>query len=308
MLDELMKPSTASQPESWVSGKANAQYPHVITSNERGKWVPEEGFGWVDKENSWEVVWQPGTAHSHYSNVIASADEGNWKPALGYDWVDKNNSWAVAWKAGMPITNYPNVVASETEGYFQPAPGYGWIDRAKLTVQWNPGKVHTTDNGLISGQSEGEWITKNQSNSSEIPKYRDYPVDNAYIGSHAEVVLSTDKDRAYRTRLREASKSKINFAGEFIFATWGCGTSCATGAIVSAKTGAVFHLPFSVCCWKGPMDEHFNNIDFRINSRLVVFAGLINEDGTHGAHFYEFTGTDLKHIKTIPVAEDSSSL
>ena len=40
---------------------------------------------------------------------------------------------------------------------------------------------------------------------------------------------------------------------------------------------------------------------------MIVAAGLIDENSAHGSHFYEFTGTEFKHIKTIPVARNQIS-
>ncbi len=142
---------------------------------------------------------------------------------------------------------------------------------------------------------------KNSSVTAEdnrVPQFRDYPASNIYTGKRAEVMLSTADEKAYRTRLREASKQPANFAGEYVLTVWGCGTSCIHGAVVNLKTGHAVFLPGSVCCWNGEGD----NLEFRINSRLLVAAGVINEDSEHGAHFYEFTGREFKYLKTIPVA------
>jgi len=136
---------------------------------------------------------------------------------------------------------------------------------------------------------------------TRVPQFQNYHVSNAYIGKPAQVVLSTADEKAFRTRLREASKQPANFAGEYVLTAWGCGTSCIYGAAVSLKTGRVVFLPGSICCWDGDGER----LDFRINSRLFVAAGLINEEGEHGAHFYEFTGREFKHLKTIPVARNN---
>ncbi|MDP3818295.1 MAG: hypothetical protein Q8Q57_04775 [Methylotenera sp.] len=136
--------------------------------------------------------------------------------------------------------------------------------------------------------------------NTSVPKFQDYPVSTSYIGNPAKVVLSSDKEKSFRTRLTEASKQKANFAGEYVVTGWGCGTSCIHGAAVSLKTGRVVFWPGSICCWEGDGER----LDFRINSRLIVAAGRINEGDEYGAHFYEFTGSEFKHIKTIPIDKD----
>lgn len=93
----------------------------------------------------------------------------------------------------------------------------------------------------------------------------------------------------FRTRLREAAREKPNFAGRYILTTWGCGTSCLMGAVIDAKTGRVYWLPGSICCWGYDTDENFEPIVARLDSRLLVLSGMINEEeGTNGTHFYKF--------------------
>ena len=134
------------------------------------------------------------------------------------------------------------------------------------------------------------------------PKFSEY-LSDIYDGPRAKVNLLTDFDKNFRTRIRNTQSQPINFAGEYILSTWGCGTSCLMGVAVSARTGQVVELPGSVCCWKGAGERTI----FKKNSRLLVLAGLINENGQHGAHFYELKNNEFIHIKTIPVKEDELS-
>src|SRR5205807_983842 len=109
--------------------------------------------------------------------------------------------------------------------------------------------------------------------------------------------------RTYRTRLREAAKGKPNFAGHFIVTGWGCGTECLEGAIIDAKTGRVFMLPFTLCCWGPPIvvDENFKPMEFRLNSKLIVLSGARNEkEGDFATRFYKFENNQLTLIKSIP--------
>jgi hypothetical protein len=134
---------------------------------------------------------------------------------------------------------------------------------------------------------------------SRAPRFRDYPVSEAYIGKNAPVVLKPD-DMMYRTRLREAAKKKPNFAGHYILAAWGCGAQCLMGAVIDARTGKVFWLPHTGCCWGSDVDERFEPIEFRLESSLVVFSGLRNEkEGDDGAHFYKFEKGRFQHIKSV---------
>src|SRR5438552_7000827 len=48
------------------------------------------------------------------------------------------------------------------------------------------------------------------------------------------------KAKTFRTNLREGLSGGVNFAGHFILATWGCGSSCQQSGIIDGKTGSVF--------------------------------------------------------------------
>jgi hypothetical protein len=133
---------------------------------------------------------------------------------------------------------------------------------------------------------------------ASVPQYRDYAAARTHFGPNAPVVL-TKQGITYRTRLRGAAREEPNFAGNYVLTYWGCGTSCVTGAVVDVATGEVTWLPFSICCATST-DSGFNPINFKPNSRLVVFAGLRNEEQPMGAHFYWFDGHAFHFIATVP--------
>jgi hypothetical protein len=62
--------------------------------------------------------------------------------------------------------------------------------------------------------------------------------------------------------LREGAKQGPNFAGHYTVVMWGCGSDCMEVAVVDAKTGHVYFVPFTV----SPSME----ADYRSNSRLFV--------------------------------------
>jgi hypothetical protein len=133
-----------------------------------------------------------------------------------------------------------------------------------------------------------------------IPRFKDYPVTTSYIGRNAPVKL-TGGDRTFRTRLREAAKEKPNFAGHYILTTWGCGTSCLMGAVIDAKTGKVYWLPGSICCYGYDTDDNFEPVIVRLDSRLIVLSGMINEEeSTNGTHFYKFENGKFKLVRSVP--------
>jgi hypothetical protein len=144
---------------------------------------------------------------------------------------------------------------------------------------------------------------------ARIPQFKDFPANGNYAGKNAPVII-TRRDRMFRTILREAAKEQPNFAGHYILAAWGCGAGCLMGAVIDANTGKVHWFPHSICCWSEiERDDGFTPIAFRLNSRLIVFTGLRNEqERDQGAHFYEFGKTGFKYIRTIKSAMNDQQL
>lgn len=134
--------------------------------------------------------------------------------------------------------------------------------------------------------------------AAEVPQFRDYPAVRTHYGPSAPIKLAKE-DMMFRTRLRAAAKKHPNFAGNFVLETWGCGTTCLMGAAINLATGRVVQIPFSICCAKTG-DPRFNPIEFRPNSRLIIFAGLRNEEESMGAHYYEFDGHEFRFLITVP--------
>lgn len=131
---------------------------------------------------------------------------------------------------------------------------------------------------------------------SGTPQFKDYPVTEIFSGKAAPLVLTKD-DTMFQTRLREAARQKPNFAGHYILATWGCGAGCRDGAVIDAKTGKVYWIPHTTCCWKNGVEQP---IEFRLESKLVVFSGARNEkEGDNGAHFYKFENGQWTHIRSV---------
>lgn len=123
-----------------------------------------------------------------------------------------------------------------------------------------------------------------------------------YAAKSAPVII-TSKDRMYRTRLKEAAQQKPNFAGHYILTTWGCGTECLMGSRNRRqyRKSTVDSARIRFAAGTKSSDTRASiPIEFRLNSRLIVFTGIRNEqDGDQGAHFYEFGPTGFKHIRTI---------
>jgi hypothetical protein len=92
---------------------------------------------------------------------------------------------------------------------------------------------------------------------NKVPRFKDYPVSEVYIGKNAPLVLSRD-DMRFRTRLREAAHEKPNLAGHYIRAAWGCGAECLMGVVGDAKTGKVYWLPHTLVAGDSMLTKNSN--------------------------------------------------
>ena len=132
------------------------------------------------------------------------------------------------------------------------------------------------------------------------PQFSDYSVPKHYAGPRvAPKIKPNTAAWHFRTRIREAVQGKPNFAGHYILASWGCGAECLSTAIIDVKTGAVYFVDFTVCCWyntpasaasatHSDAVDTLAPVDFRLSSKLIIFTGLLNEEGNKGPHYFKF--------------------
>lgn len=82
--------------------------------------------------------------------------------------------------------------------------------------------------------------------------FKDYSFENYKTGkikpkTKAKINYSSNPTAtSYKTRIKNKYKTgKINFASFYIAVTWGCGTGCASGAMVDTRDGKVYDLPIN---------------------------------------------------------------
>lgn len=131
-----------------------------------------------------------------------------------------------------------------------------------------------------------------------VPQFKDFAVAKIHKGKAAPPAIIDSETRTYRSALRKAAAGRVNFAGRYIVATWGCGAACAMGAIINAASGQVTMLPFTISGWRAVHDG-FTPIAFRPDSRLMVFSGRRNEQGEMGRHYYVLERGKLKFLRTV---------
>lgn len=135
-----------------------------------------------------------------------------------------------------------------------------------------------------------------------MPMFYEFPAVEQDVGYHAPL-LTAPRATAFRTRLREAASKPENFAGHFRLTTWGCGTGCAQGAVVDHATGRVTFLPAVSGSKKLGNDPLFDPYLFHGDSRLLVVAGKIDDEGADELHFYAFDGQAFKHLSDSPYVD-----
>jgi hypothetical protein len=142
--------------------------------------------------------------------------------------------------------------------------------------------------------------------------FKDHSVAEIYKGKNAPLKLSREENRLYGEKLQYTIENygEVEFAGHYIVAIWSCGMWCEWSAFIDAKTGKVYwwngilsycfpHLDSDFAC-----NEDFSSVEYRIDSKLIVFFGYRNgEDGSRGFHYYKFENGRFIHLKSILVKE-----
>lgn len=118
--------------------------------------------------------------------------------------------------------------------------------------------------------------TSTLAGTDAVPRFEQYPARPIYSGPAASPVLRRGTEAwRYRTAIREAYQAnRVNFAGHYVAIYWGCGTSCQQWAIVDARSGSVYMVPFPT----GGL------ADFRADSRLFIAdPAQCNEEPCEGS-------------------------
>lgn len=139
----------------------------------------------------------------------------------------------------------------------------------------------------------GILLVAHTASAADVPQFKDFPAKESYEGKNAPVDLSTPKAREFRTRLKEAALQKPNFAGHYILTKWGCGSGCVQPAIINARNGRVFIFPFTVSTVG---EEIIDQVQFRMDSVLIIVNGSRNEQPENGSFYYLWDGKELKPI------------
>ena len=138
------------------------------------------------------------------------------------------------------------------------------------------------------------------------PKFSDYPATDELPGHNAPLVLSSAKDRQFRTFLKENAGQAPNFAGHYILATMGCGTECAQGVVIDASTGQVYWLPETI----NPIDMNDTSDDslikFRLDSKLIIFPTINEAESTDYGYVRHYVFENNRFYLVYSVKQQTS--
>jgi hypothetical protein len=136
-----------------------------------------------------------------------------------------------------------------------------------------------------------------------VPRFEDYPVTKIREGKSAPPVLETDEQRESVIYYQAVADGGANFAGHYAVVVMSCGEGCTSADYLDARTGKIIPGDIAISGWKQQHDA-FRQIEFRRGSRLIVFAGGIDEKPPFGWHFYLFDHGKLKRLHSIVTRGD----
>jgi hypothetical protein len=116
------------------------------------------------------------------------------------------------------------------------------------------------------------------------PEFRGYSVSETFTGKPALPILTTARQRSYRTTILEDAQNDPNFAGHYRIIRWGCGSSCVCFALADSQSGRVHDAPFDFVAFPAYVEPY--GLEFKLDSRLLRVGGCLNEKNC-GLFYYE---------------------
>jgi hypothetical protein len=143
--------------------------------------------------------------------------------------------------------------------------------------------------------------------SQSTPKFAAFPTTVEEARVKAIDFKRNPDARTFRTRLSEALRSGVNFAGHYVVAGWGCGTGCISGAIIDTRTGNVYWPEQfnAMATWYGESDYTDKPVDYRKNSRLLIITGIPGQSDDDapqkpsGVYYYEWKNNRLRQLEFV---------
>jgi hypothetical protein len=139
-----------------------------------------------------------------------------------------------------------------------------------------------------------------------LPALSDFEVRRVAAVKPKPPILSTARDKEYRTTIRRSVLGGANFAGHYVIAHWGCGTGCSEFVVADVKTGRVYDTNFQTVDYHyPPQDEdpgwwcYSDALTYSANSRLLVIEGCLS-GRLCGRNYYVMEPSGLRHLSYDP--------
>src|SRR5579864_61360 len=149
---------------------------------------------------------------------------------------------------------------------------------------------------LMTQAEDRRVITNKDLIDPKAPNLSAYLVTKPEQVPNPRLDLSTSQSaRRYRTVFQQQIQKGPNYAGHYRVVVWGCGSSCASFAVVNLNTGRVLEVEgghsmsdvdFEVSDFLNGTDSEFTNFRYRKDSVLLIAIGAPNEDAARGGVFY----------------------
>lgn len=144
-------------------------------------------------------------------------------------------------------------------------------------------------------------------NQDGAPKFADFPAPRR-ISRYVAPQLSSREVRFHRSTLGAEAANGPNFSANYTVAAWGCGFSCSAAAIINLGNGRVA-FPNELRRistryardWVADRPLRYRGMRFNPDSRLLIVLGsAVGDETDESAVYYEWTGSALRHLATIP--------
>jgi hypothetical protein len=144
--------------------------------------------------------------------------------------------------------------------------------------------------------------------TAAVPKFEDFPATEKFSGKLAAPVLKTSGNRTFRTQIREGAARGPNYAGTLTIATWGCGSSCVSLAVIDARSGEIYPgLPpyfafgssLKFADGAESYSDKFEPLSFKLTSRLLLVRGCPEEKDC-ALYAFEWTGQTFRVLSQQP--------
>src|SRR5215204_272431 len=143
---------------------------------------------------------------------------------------------------------------------------------------------------------------------TSVPTFNQFPARVEKATARSIDFKKSDGAWSFRTRLTEALRRGVNFAGRYIVTGWGCGTGCISGAIIDARTGRVYFPEPLGGMGTGTTDagEYVEEpVRYRNNSRMLVISGVPathpegREELPPGDYYYEWKNNRMHLVRSV---------